>query len=260
MKLAALIQYKGTDYSGFQRQNNAPSIQEAIEDALHIITQEDCKINYAGRTDAGVHALSQAFDFTTNIERDCEDWIKGLNSNLPNSLLVTQIIKVDDDFHSRFSAVARSYTYCIYNSNKKPIFFADYVHWEKRKIDITKIQDQIMAFKGEHDFSAFRSSNCNSKNPTKNISEINLSIKDNYIFLNITANAFLQNMVRIIAGTLVDIGKGENTNSVKDIIISKDRTQAGRTLSSQGLFFLGPHYDQSVHLNTPSKNILEFFN
>ena len=119
MKLAALIQYKGTDYSGFQRQNNAPSIQEVIEDALHIITQEDCKINYAGRTDAGVHALSQTFDFTTNIERDCKDWIKGLNSNLPNSLLVTQIIKVDDDFHSRFSALARSYTYCIYNSNQK---------------------------------------------------------------------------------------------------------------------------------------------
>ena len=176
MKLAALIQYKGTDYSGFQRQNNAPSIQEVIEDALHIITQEDCKINYAGRTDAGVHALSQTFDFTTNIERDCKDWIKGLNSNLPNSLLVTQIIKVDDDFHSRFSALARSYTYCIYNSNQKPIFFADYVHWEKRKIDITKIQNQITAFKGEHDFSAFRSSNCNSKNPTKNISEINLSL------------------------------------------------------------------------------------
>ena len=260
MKLAALIQYKGTDYSGFQRQNNAPSIQEVIEDALHIITQEDCKINYAGRTDAGVHALSQTFDFTTNIERDYEDWIKGLNSNLPNSLLVTQIIKVDDDFHSRFSALARSYTYCIYNSNQKPIFFADYVHWEKRKIDITKIQNQISAFKGEHDFSAFRSSNCNSKNPTKNISEINLSLRENYIFLNITANAFLQNMVRIIAGTLVDIGKGENTNSIKDIIISKDRTQAGRTLSSQGLFFLGPHYDQSVSLNTPSKNILEFFN
>ena len=98
MKLAALIQYKGTDYSGFQRQNNAPSIQEVIE----------------------------TFDFTTNIERDCKDWIKGLNSNLPNSLLVTQIIKVDDDFHSRFSALARSYTYCIYNSNQKPIFFADY--------------------------------------------------------------------------------------------------------------------------------------
>ena len=156
MKLAALIQYKGTDYSGFQRQNNAPSIQEVIEDALHIITQEDCKINYAGRTDAGVHALSQTFDFTTNIERDCKDWIKGLNSNLPNSLLVTQIIKVDDDFHSRFSALARSYTCCIYNSNQKPIFFADYVHWEKRKIDITKVQNQITAFKGEHDFSGFK--------------------------------------------------------------------------------------------------------
>ena len=260
MKFAALIQYKGTDYSGFQRQKNAPSIQEEIEDALQKITQEDCKINYAGRTDAGVHALSQTFDFTTHIARDCEDWMNGLNSNLPNNLLVTQLIRVNDDFHSRFSATARSYSYCIYNSSQKPIFFADYVHWEKRNIDIAKIQEQINSFEGEHNFSAFRSSNCNSKNPTKHISQINLSLKGNYIFLNITANAFLQNMVRIIAGTLVDIGKGENTNCIKDIIISKDRTQAGRTLSSQGLFFLGPHYDESIGLKTPSKNILEFFN
>ena len=87
-----------------------------------------------------------------------------------------------------------------------------------------------------------------------------MSIRDNYIFLNITANAFLQNMVRIIAGTLVDIGKGENTNSIKDIILSKDRTQAGENFKLTGIIFLGPHYDQSVSLNTPSKNILEFFN
>ena len=120
MRLAFTLEYDGTDYSGFQKQKNAPTIQECIEEALKTITNSDIKINYSGRTDAGVHALSQVFDFETDIERDSKNWINGINSNLPKSIAVKSIFNVPHDFNSRFSAKERRYSYVIYNSKNKP--------------------------------------------------------------------------------------------------------------------------------------------
>ena len=120
MRLAFVTEYDGTNFSGFQKQKNAISVQESIEDALKEVTKKNISINYAGRTDAGVHALSQVFDFETQIERDHKNWVDGINSNLPDSILVKAVTNVADDFHSRFSALDRSYTYVIYNSKTKP--------------------------------------------------------------------------------------------------------------------------------------------
>lgn len=255
MKLAFTLEYDGTDFSGFQKQNNAITIQEHIENALKKITDSDIKINYSGRTDAGVHALSQVFDFDTNIDRDNENWLKGINSNLPKSIAVKDIFKVKEDFNSRFSALERRYSYVIYNSKKKPLFFDKYTYWVTNELDIHKMKQQLKMFLGEHNFNSFRSSSCNSKNPVKIVSYIDIQRENNFIIVTVAANAFLQNMVRIMVGTIIDIAKNENNLSIVDILKKEDRTFAGKTAPANGLFFLGPSYPDHFEINSLELNL-----
>ena len=254
-----MAEYEGTNFSGFQKQNNAISVQESIEDALKAVTKKNISINYAGRTDAGVHALSQVFDFETQIERDHKNWIDGINSNLPDSILVKSITNVEDDFHSRFSALDRTYTYVIYNSKTKPLFFEKMVHWDDNLLEFDVIKNQSVMFLGSHDFTSFRSSRCSSNNPVKEIKSIEVLKKNNFIFITIKANAFLHNMVRIMVGTLVDIAKGEINISIKDILLNMDRVSAGKTASAKGLFFLGPSYASQFNIQSPTVNIMDKF-
>ena len=258
MKIAATLEYDGTKFSGFQRQNNAVTIQEHLEDALNKITNENIVINYSGRTDAGVHAISQVFDFETSIDREDSSWIKGINSNLPKSIAVKKIFNVPDNFDSRFSAIERKYSYVIYNSTSKPLFFDNYCHWVTHKLDKELISDQLNMFLGTHNFTSFRSSNCNSKNPVKTIKNVNLKSHENFLIITVTANAFLQNMVRIMIGTLIDIAKYENNLSIKDILKKSDRSFAGKTAPAKGLFFLGPKYNE-IKTQTMENNLLDRF-
>ena len=258
MKIAATLEYDGTKFSGFQRQNNAITIQQHLEEALNKITNENIVINYSGRTDAGVHAISQVFDFETDISREDSNWIKGINSNLPKSIGVKKIFNVPENFDSRFSAIERKYSYVIYNSSSKPLFFDDYCYWVTNKLDRELILDQLNMFLGTHNFSSFRSSNCNSKNPVKTINNVDLESYDNFIIITVTANAFLQNMVRIMIGTLIDIAKNENNFSVKDILEKNDRSFAGKTAPAKGLFFLGPKYNE-IKIQTMENNLIDRF-
>ena len=257
MKLAFTLEYAGTDFSGFQSQKNALTIQYYLEEAIKKITDQETKINYSGRTDAGVHALSQVFDFETKIKRSNENWIKGINSNLPKTIAVKNIFNVSDDFDSRFSAIERRYSYVIYNSPNKPLFFDNFSYWVTNHLDINLIKTQLNMFLGEHDFSSFRSSSCNSKNPIKNISFVDVESLNNFIIITIVANAFLQNMVRIMVGTLIDIAKNEKNMSISDIIDKKDRAYAGKTAPAHGLFFLGPKYKDKFNIDTFELNILD---
>ena len=258
MKIAATLEYDGTKFSGFQRQKNAITIQQHLEEALNKITSENIVINYSGRTDAGVHAISQVFDFETNISREDSSWIKGINSNLPRSIGVKKIFNVPNNFDSRFSAIERKYSYVIYNSMSKPLFFDDYCHWITNKLDKALLLDQLNMFLGAHDFSSFRSSNCNSRNPVKTIHNVDLKTYENFIIITVTANAFLQNMVRIMIGTLIDIAKYENDFSVKDILKKNDRSFAGKTAPAKGLFFLGPKYNE-INTQTMENNLIDRF-
>ena len=218
MKLAFTVEYDGTDFSGFQRQKNAITIQEHLENAIMEITGNPISINYSGRTDAGVHALSQVFDFETNLKREDNNWIKGINSNLPNTISVKEIHNVPDSFNSRFSAINRNYSYVIYNSSSKQLFFDKYSHRVSNALDIEEMSRQIKMFIGEHDFSSFRSSSCNSMNPIKKVFKAEVKTFNKFIIISISANAFLQNMVRIMVGTILDISKNENNLSVSEII------------------------------------------
>ncbi|MDC1190934.1 tRNA pseudouridine(38-40) synthase TruA [Gammaproteobacteria bacterium] len=260
MRLACTVEYEGTPYHGFQNQTDLPTVQGHIEQAFRKISVEPHSFNYSGRTDAGVHALSQVFDFETSIQRSKDEWIRGLNSNLPKTIAIKNIQEVADDFHSRFSALERYYSYVIYNSKNKPTFFDNFVYWDNTTLDIDKIHQASQDLVGQHDFSSFRSSSCGSKNPVKEVKAIALIENGPFLILNISATAFLHNMVRIIAGTLVGMSKGEVDITIPELLAAKDRNLAGKTLTAKGLFFLGPRYHSEVAIKSPSQDIISRFN
>ena len=257
MKLGFTVEYDGTTYSGFQSQKNVLTVQGCIENALKKVTKEDIRINYSGRTDAGVHAISQVCDFETNIDRNKKNWLNGLNSNLPGSIAVKDIFEVPADFNSRFSAIERKYAYLIYNSDNKPLFFEKHAHWITNKLNTVIMEEELKKFIGKKDFSSFRSSNCNSNNAIKTVNDVSLKTINNFIIITIVANAFLQNMVRIMVGTLIDIAKKENSMSIEEILDKKNRSFAGKTAPACGLFFLGPSYKDELKIKSCEKSIIE---
>lgn len=254
-------QYDGSKYSGFQSQKNAISIQDQLELAISSIGKLEGRINYAGRTDAGVHATRQIFDFLTTDSRNKDQWLKGINSFLPNDINVSFINEISDDFHSRYDAIDRSYSYLIYTGKTKPIFLKDYILWEKNEIDINIMRDQASSLIGTHNFNSFRGSKCTAKNPIRTVKSIEIVKKGDFIVVNLCANGYLYKMVRIIIGTLLEIALGSNMN-IHDILISQDRKKAGKTAKAQGLFFVGATYEKialDLNLNNTISDPLSFF-
>jgi len=259
VRYVGICQYDGSSYSGFQSQKNASSIQDHLELAISSIGLLEERINYAGRTDAGVHATQQIFDFSSESHREKNQWLKGLNSLLPNDISVSSIQKAPEDFHSRFDAIKRTYAYIIYTGSTRPIFLKDYVFWEKNNIDIDLMQNESNFLIGTHNFSSFRGSKCTSNNPVRTIDGIEISKKEDFIVVRITANAYLYNMVRIIVGTLLERSTGRLQKSMQDILESENRINAGKTAQAQGLFFLGAEYKNfSLIKPTPSNSFLSF--
>ena len=205
MKIAFKIQYKGTNYSGFQSQKNANSIQDELIKAFKGISVDNLQMNYSGRTDKGVHALGQVFDVVVSQDRSDMQWINGLNSNLPNDISVVDLERVEDSFHSRFDAIDRTYSYLIFNSPSRNVLLDDFYYWEQAELDINKMNEESKYLIGKHDFTSFRSLSCGSNNPVRNVKEIEINKLGDIIEIKITANAFLQNMVRIIVGTLLAV-------------------------------------------------------
>ena len=242
MKYLAICEYQGTHYSGFQYQNNSKSIQAEIEYAINKVGHLKKRINCCGRTDAGVHAYSQIIDFESDAERTLQNWENGINSHLPKDIALKDIRLVDESFHARFSAINRRYLYCIDNNNTQRPLKAATSYWIKDTLDLDLIRKEAHSLKGEHDFSSFRSSECTAKSTIKNIQEFEIFSKNGFIYFEITANAFLHNMVRIIIGTLIQIGLHQHKMSLKEIICSKNRANAGPTAQACGLVFLGASY------------------
>ena len=259
MRFVGICQYDGSNYSGFQSQKNASSIQDQIELAISSIGALDERINYAGRTDAGVHATGQIFDFSSKDNREIIQWLKGLNSLLPKDISVSSIQKAPDDFHSRFDAINRTYSYLVYTGKTQPIFLRDYVYWEKNEIDLKIMKAEAAHLIGTHNFNSFRGSKCTAKNPVRTIYSIDIEIKDHFIIISMCANAYLYNMVRIIIGTLLDMSKGSGKD-MKTILNAQDRKIAGKTAQAQGLFFTGANYKKiNLGLNNNATNPLSSF-
>ena len=244
MRFVGICQYDGSNFSGFQSQKNASSVQDVLESAISSVGRLNGRINYAGRTDAGVHATKQIFDFSSNDSREIKQWINGANSSLPDDVSIKALQEVSDNFHSRYDATSRSYSYLIYIGDTQPIFLRNYVLWEKNQLDVKKMRKEAACLIGTHNFHAFRGSKCTANNPIRTMKSIEILEKNNFVIITLCANAYLYNMVRIIVGTLIDLSKGSLSNDMNGILNSQDRINAGKTAQPQGLFFTGANYNE----------------
>ena len=251
MKVLLSIQYDGKNYYGWQEQKTPDTVQGKLQEAIYKFCQEKVKIYVAGRTDSGVHALSQYAHFETNTKREESTWLLGLNSHLPDDIRINFVKFISDEFHARFSALSRTYRYIIYNNNIKPCLNRNKVGWYYlHHLDENKMQDAANTLVGEKDFSCFRSAHCQSKSPIKKINDIMVIRKKNFILIDINANSFLYNMVRNIVGSLVLVGSGEKEISwIETVLNSKDRKIAGKQFPPDGLFLLNIEYDSKYNLN-----------
>ena len=238
------IEYDGKDFNGWQKQPNKLNIQGEIERAIENITGEKIDLIASGRTDAGVHALGQVANFKTNSNMDIEKIPIAINSQVKRSIRIQNAEEVDENFHSRFNCKKKTYRYIIDNSKYGTAIYRNISYYVPMKLDVEKMKKAIKYFEGEHDFKAFKSSGTSSKSSVRTIYSANILVERDNIAIDLTGNGFLYNMVRIIAGTLLDVGLGKiNPDDILKIIESKDRTKAGKTLPPHGLMLMKVEYE-----------------
>lgn len=256
-KYAVGIEYAGSAYSGWQRQDHSSSIQQHLEDAIGYVANHPLQLVCAGRTDAGVHAIGQVAHFETTATRDSRAWLLGSNCRLPRDIRLKWVVPVEQEFHARFSALARSYRYIILNSGVPGALSHDRVGWIYRPLDHEKMHQAAQVLTGEHDFSAFRAAGCQAKSPCRKVDEICLSREGDLVILNIRANAFLYHMVRNIVGSLIAVGTGEQSIEwFAGVLSAKDRDRADVTASAAGLYFLRAYYPDHFKLPIESKKLV----
>ena len=241
-----IIEYDGTNYCGWQVQENGPSIQAEIEKALLSVTGEAISINGSGRTDAGVHARGQAASFITESSIPPEKFAYALNNKLPEDIVIKESGEVPLDFHARFSAVGKKYSYLVINSRFPSALLRNHAYHVNycERLDIDKIKIAAEAFIGTYDFSGFMAAGSKVSNTVRTIYDISIEQEGELIRFIYKGSGFLYNMIRIITGTLLYTGIGKiNPQDIKDIILSKDRERAGVTVPAQGLYLEEVYYD-----------------
>ena len=238
-----VIEYDGTNFVGWQQQENGKSIQSSIQEALLELSGEKVTIFGAGRTDAGVHAYGQVASFNLNKKIETDVIRDGLNQHLrPRPIAVQKAELVEDVFHARFSAKKRWYEYKIINRRPPLTIDLNRAWCVYKNLDIKKMKSESFSFLGKHDLNAFRSAHCQSKNSMKTIDSVSIKNIDEQIIIEVSAKSFLHSQVRIMIGTLVDIAKGNINKTVLDIINSKQRDIAGQTAPANGLYLKKVEY------------------
>ena len=245
MNIALNIAYVGTNYSGWQKQKNCSSICEVIENAFKEKFGESIELIGSGRTDAGVHAICQTANFQTNINVAPEKIAFALNAVLPNDIRILKSFQVENSFHSRFDAKEKTYVYSTYVSKIENVFYYQRKYQIENELDIKNIKEVANVLIGEHDFTSFCKTASSDKPCIRTIYSINVITNGNNIDFEICGNGFLHNMVRIIVGTLIDAGRNKiNSDDVKEILKSKNRTFASRTLPPYALYLKEVKYWQ----------------
>ena len=238
------IEYDGKEFNGWQKQPDKLNIQGTIEQAIKMITGEEVTLNASGRTDAKVHALGQVANFKTNSKIPIDKFAIAINTKLKRSIRIIKAEEVDERFHSRLTCKKKTYRYIINNSEYGTAIYRNLETNISNKLDEEKMNEASKYFIGEHDFKAFKASGTSSKSSVRTIYDAKVIRKDERIIIEITGNGFLYNMVRIISGTLVEVGEGKRKpEDIKEIIESKKRENAGKTLPPQGLYLVSVEYD-----------------
>ena len=254
-RYAAGVEYLGTGYSGWQALKGAQGVQSALESAVSSVADQPVKVTAAGRTDAGVHALQQVIHFDTTAQRSDYAWLLGINTNLPRDISLRWLLRpAAQRFHARHSALARSYRYVIHNHRARSALLLARAAWWPQALDADAMQRAAQCLVGEHDFSAFRDSQCQSKTPVRKVKSLNVFRRDDFVVIDICANAFLHHMVRNITGTLAEVGTGKQAEGwVAAVLAGRDRRQGGMNAPPEGLYFIGPEYPAEFALPAPPR-------
>ncbi len=250
MRIAIGLEYDGSSYHGWQKQTELDTVQDRVEQALSQVADEPITVICAGRTDTGVHAIDQVIHFDTGAKRSEMNWILGGNSALPKTIRIHWAKQVPDEFHARFSAHARCYQYHIVNAPTHRALLANYSSWYPQALDEKHMQLAAQDLIGEHDFSSYRATVCQSKSPHRQVMELSVTRQNENIIIDIKANAFLHHMVRNIAGVLITIGAGKQPVSwAKEVLEAKDRRAGAATAHPQGLYLTEVSYPKEFKLD-----------
>ena len=241
-----LLTYCGTRYAGWQVQPNLPTIEGEIEKVLQQLTGTFHKVLGSGRTDAGVHALNYPAHFQSSQNFTAEQWQKALNGLLPPDIVVRNAVEKPISFHARHDSIGKRYAYLIHNSQQRNPFTENHSWWIRQPLDVKEMRTATEYLVGRHDFSSFRASHCSGPDPVKELQEITIAKTVSpwgNLIMEFEANSFLQHMVRILAGTLVEVGlRKREAISMEEILMWKDRTKAGKTAPPGGLYQLAVNY------------------
>lgn len=247
-RLAAAIEYKGSHYSGWQQQIEQKTVAVATEQALSRVANHDVHLIVAGRTDRGVHASQQVVHFESNSQRTERNWLTGTNGYLPADIRLMWVTIVDDDFHARFSATYRRYIYIINNCHSEPSLLREYCDWQYLQLDHQAMQQAASLIQGEHDFNAFRSTDCQATTSNRTVTFAHVRRQGNWIQFDIQANAFLHKMVRMLVAELIIIGKGyQQPQHMQELLMLQERRQKP-TAKPSGLFLCEVGYPERWQL------------
>lgn len=259
MRIAAGVEYDGSDFSGWQRQHQQRTVQQSLEQAITRVADHAVNVVAAGRTDTGVHATGQVVHFDSDAMRTSYQWVRGINTALPDDVSLLWVKPVTDQFHARFSAVSRSYRYILLNRQEPSALFRARAGWDHRVLDVRAMRDAGITLLGIQDFSSFRAAGCQARSPVRHLQQLRIGCCGHWIWFDMVANAFLQHMVRNIVGTLIAVGAGDvSVPWVKEVLAARDRRRAGPSASPHGLYLTNIIYPQSYDL--PSNgNAVEYW-
>jgi len=244
MRIALGLEYDGASFKGWQTQPGGGTVQDALEAALAAIAGVPVRAQCAGRTDTGVHALIQVVHFDTEVDRPDSAWVKGVNTHLPRSIAVRWAARVPDDFHARFSALSRHYEYVLVNRPVRPALWEGRAGWFHLPLEIGRMRAAAAQLVGTHDFSSFRSAECQAASPVREMRRLEIRRDGEVLRFTLEANAFLHHMVRNIVGCLVYVGKGKyEPEWLAGVLAARDRALAAPTFGPQGLYLARIDYD-----------------
>lgn len=249
MRLALGIEYDGSSYRGWQSQPFGNTVQDFLQPAIEIIAQQSVTLSVAGRTDAGVHAMCQVISFDTDTVRPINAWVRGVNANLPKSIRVIWAAIVPETFNARYQAQERSYQYLLLNAPVAPAVMYGKVGWCFQPLEINSMQEAAQYLLGEHDFSAFRASECQAKSPIKHMRRASVEAEGQRLTFRFTASAFVHHQVRNMVGALIYVGKGQlKPIDIKHLLEMRDRRKAPPTFAPDGLYLMGVKYANEWNL------------